>query len=130
VTTDIMAASPRTTGDFAGSMCEDLSSGAHLVLLVVVDGVVGVDDLALAAGQSKAAVDDGWAEEPLCDCAPDSCHSSVADDGADTARGERRLETRTQRAVGEAEEEECASDPEPSNLDKVDVEDIGLESKV
>jgi hypothetical protein len=130
VTTDVMATSPRTTGDLAGSVSEDFSGIAHLVLLVVVDGVVGVDDLALAAGQSKAAVDDGWAEEPLGDCAPDGCHSGIADDGANTASGEGRLEARTQGAVGEAEEEEGASDPDPADLDKVDVEDIGLESKV
>lgn len=130
MTTDIMTSSPRATGDFARSMSEDFSGVTHLVLLVVVDGVVRVDDLALAAGQSKAAVDDGWAEEPLGDCAPHGCHGCVADNGADAARGEGRLEARAQRAVGEAEEEEGARDPDPADLDKVDVEDIGLEGEV
>ena len=32
--------------------------------------------------------------------------------------------------MGEYEEEEGACDPDPANLDKVDVEDIGLESEV
>ena len=130
VATDIVATSPGATGDLAGSMSEDFSGVAHLVLLVIVDWVVRVDDFALAAGQSKAAVDDGWAEEPLGDCAPHGRHGGVADDGANAAGGEGRLEARAQRAVGEAKEEEGACDPDPANLNKVDVEDIGLESKV
>lgn len=128
--TDIMAASPRATSNLAGSMSQDFSGVAHLVLLVVVDRVILVDDLALSAGQSKTAVDDGRAEEPLGNCTPDSGHGSIADDGADTAGCEGGLEARTKRGVGEAEEEESACYPDPANLDKVDVEDVGLEGEV
>lgn len=130
MTTDIVTASPRATSDLASGMSQDLSSVAHLVLLVVVDRVILVDDLALAPSQSKTAVDDGWAEEPLSNCRPDSSYGSVANDGADTAVCEGGLEARTKRAVGEAEEEECACYPYPADLDKVDVEDVGLEGEV
>lgn len=130
MTTDIMTASPRATSNLASSMSQDFSSVAHLILLVVVDGVILVDDLTLTAGQSKTAVDDGWAEEPLSNCTPDSSYGGVADDGADTAGCKGGLEARTKRAVGEAEEEECACYPNPADLDKVDVEDVGLEGEV
>lgn len=128
--TDIMAASPSTTGNLASSMSQDFSGIAHLVLLVVVDRIVLVDDLALAAGQPKTAVDDGRTEKPLGNRTPDSGYGSVADDGADATVCKGGLEARTKRAVCEAEEEECACDPNPANLYEIDVEDVGLESEV
>lgn len=94
VTTDIVTTSPRATSNLASSVSEDFSGIAHLVLLCVVDRVVIIDDGALTAGESKTAVDDGRAEEPLGDSAPDCRDSYVADEGASAAGSESGLEAR------------------------------------
>lgn len=68
---DVVATLPRAADGLASGVGEDLARVAHLGLFPVGGGRVRVDYCALPAGESKTAVDEGRAEEPLRDGAPD-----------------------------------------------------------
>lgn len=119
-----MAALPGAADGLACGVSEDFSGVAHLGLFRVGARGIGENDLALAAGEAEAAVDEGGAEEPLRDGAPDERDEEVADRGSEASRGEGWREARTQGRMTEDEDEEGGCHPDPADFNEEDIEDV------
>jgi hypothetical protein len=76
----------------------------------------------LPSSESEAAVDQGRSKEPLCGAIPNERHACIPSNGLRPALG--KLQAGTQALVARGEEEEGSSDPNPTDLNKVDVEDV------
>lgn len=103
---DVVAAFPGASDALACSVCEDFPGIAHLGLFSIGLWGIAVDDFALAASESEAAIYEGGAKEPLRDGCPDGSDEEISECGFETARGEGWCEAWAQRRMAEDEEEE------------------------
>lgn len=83
-----------------------------------------VQNLAFAARETKTPIDKRRPETPLGYKHPYSSSAEPAEGGFETSRRERRREGATEGRVGEDEEEEGETGPEPADFDEVEVEDV------
>ena len=121
--TDIMTALPAPSHRFTRRMRRHTFRRLQVYSLLP-------DNLALAAREHEATVNERGAEEPLCDSSPDGRDEQVAHDGAQATRRDHRPQRWAQTAVRDYEQAECDRDPDPADLDKVNVEDVAFARKV
>lgn len=132
----IVSAFPLPADGFAGRMRED---GVKLLSHTTVSSrpcgggfhcaaAVGVAYhlLALPTRPPKRPVDDGGAEEPLRHSDPYQRDAGVSKQGLQALASEDRPQRRAEVAIADEQEEEGQRRPEPSDLDEIDVEGIGL----
>lgn len=121
---DVVAAFPGAADALAGCVCQNFSCVAHLCLFPVGLGGVAVNDLALAACESEAAIYERGAEKPLRDGRPDGGDEEISQCGFETARSEGWREPWAQRGMAEDEEEKRRRYPHPADFHKEDIEDV------
>ena len=121
VTADIVAALPQPPDSLARPRRHELGLAAR--------PLEPPRELARPARDPEAAIDEGGAEEPLRHEEPPRRGSEVAERTPQLARGEDRPRGPID-PVEEEEGEEGEADPEPVDLDEVDVHQVPLQREV
>lgn len=123
MTRDIVASLPLASCCFASHGCQQL---LHVAL---AHDNFSLRQLAFAAGPAEATVDDGGAEEPLCDEKPPARGGCPADACADPPHqndGGRRIAGWLHKEG----KDECKGGPSPPSLHEDHVENIVFSGKV